>query len=119
MPGSGGANSFVSNSGANFYPPWHAIQPPAGFTPLSYPAYDELFLPRQEFKKFNSNPLKFKSFITNFESHVEQRVQNKKLLFCLLLQHCADKVKLKILYFGERGKVVYELAKNKPKHEFS
>ena len=118
IPGSGGASSFASTSGANFYPPWHVIQPPPGFTPLSYPAYDELFLPRPEFKKFNGNPLEFKSFITNFETHVEPRVQNKKMLFCLLLQHCADKVKLKIEYFGERGEVAYELAKNKLKREF-
>ena len=94
------------------------IQPPPGFTPLSYPAYDELFLPRPEFKKFIGNPLEFKSCITNFETHVEPQVQNKKMLFCLLLQHFADKVKLKIEYLGERGKVAYELAENKLKREF-
>ena len=55
MPGSGGSNGFVSTSGANFYHLWHVIQPPPGFTPLSYPAYDELFLLRPEFKKFNGS----------------------------------------------------------------
>ena len=40
------------------------------------------------------------------------------MLFCLLLQHCAHKVKLKIEYFGERDEVAYELAKNKLKREF-
>ena len=74
MPGSGGANSFASTSGANFYRPWHVIQPPPGFTPHSYSACDELFLPWPEFKKFNGNHLEFKSFITNFETHVEPRV---------------------------------------------
>ena len=105
-------------SGANFYPPWHVIQPPPGFTPLSYPTYDELFLPRPKFKKFNGNPLEFKSFVTNFETYVEPRVQNKTMLFCLLLQHCANKVKFKMECLGERGEVAYELAKNKLKREF-
>ena len=63
------------------------IQPPPGFTPLLYPAYDKLFLPWPEFKNLKGNPLEFKSFITNFETRVEPRVQNKKMLFCLLLQH--------------------------------
>ena len=94
------------------------IQPPPGFTPLLYPAYDELFLPRLEFEKFNGNPLEFKSLITNFETHVEPRVQNKKMLFCLLSQHCAGKVRFKIEYCGEMGEVAFELAKNKLKREF-
>ena len=38
------------------------------------PSYDELFLPRPEFKKFNGNPSEYKSFISNFETHVEPRV---------------------------------------------
>ena len=95
------------------------VQPPPGFTPFSYLSYDELFLPRPEFKKFNGNPLDFRLFITNFETHVEPRVHNKKMLFCFLLQHCEDNVKSMIEYFGEKDDdQAYQLAKEKLKHEF-
>jgi len=89
--------------GADIWPPRHVIRPPPGFAQYLYPAYDKLFLPRPEFKRFNGNLLEFKSFLTNFETHVELRVQDSKMLFCLLLQHCENKVKPKIEYFGEKG----------------
>ena len=66
------------------YPTRPNVQPPPGFTPFSYPSYDELFLPRPKFKKLDRNPLEFRSFNANFETHVEPRVHNKKMLFCLL-----------------------------------
>ena len=40
------------------------------------------------------------------------------MLFCLLSQHCADKVSFKIEYCGEMGEEAFELAKNKLKREF-
>ena len=90
---------------------------PPGFTPLTYaqpsnslynqyarqPSYDELFLPRPEFKRFNGNPLEFNSFLINFETYVELRVHDQKMLFCLLLQHCEASVKERIEYFSEKG----------------
>jgi len=40
------------------------------------------------------------------------------MLFCLLLQHCKDKVKPKIESFGEKGEMAYQLAKERLKHKF-
>ena len=105
---------------------------PPGFTPLTYaqpsnslynqyarqPSYDELFLPRPEFKKFNGNPLEFNSFLINFETHVEPRVHDQKMLFCLLLQHCEASVKERIEYFSEKGNSAYKLAKAKLRNEY-
>ena len=82
------------------------------------PSYDELFLPRPELKNFNGNPLEYKSFISNFETHVEPRVRNSKMLFCLLLQHCGDKIKESIEHFSEKGDLAYALAKSKLQCDF-
>ena len=120
MPTTGGGpcGSFWPHE-SRAYPTRPTVQPPPGFTPFSYLSYDELFLPRPEFKKFNGNPLDFRLFITNFETHVEPRVHNKKMLFCMLLQHCEDNVKSMIEYFGEKDDdQAYQLAKEKLKHEF-
>ena len=73
------------------------------------PSYDELFLPRPE----DGNPLEFNSFLINFETHVEPRVHNKKMLLCLLLQHGEASVKKRIEYFSEKGNSAYKLAKAK------
>ena len=48
-----------------------------------------MFLPRPEFPKFYGNSLEFKSFFNNFEMHIEPRVCDERMLFCLLLQHCS------------------------------
>ena len=104
--------------GLDRFRPITAVRPPPGFTPFSYLSYDELFLPRPEFEKFNGNPLEFKTFLTSFETYIEPRVHDKKMLFCLLLQHCEDKVRLKIEHFGERDEQAYELAKERLKREF-
>ena len=54
--------------------------------------YDSMFLPRPEFPKFKGNPLEFKSFLNNFETHLEPRVHDERTLFCLLLQHCSEDI---------------------------
>ena len=98
-----------------------ARQPPgfASFAPYPYNvSYDELFLPRPEFKKFNGNPLEFRSFISNFETHVEPRVHDNTMLFCLLLQHCEDKIKSKIEHYADRGTFAYRLAKDRLQREY-
>ena len=46
--------------------------------------YDSMFLPRPEFPKFSRDPLQYRTFITNFETHVESRIKDPKMLFCLL-----------------------------------
>ena len=95
-----------------------AVRPPPRFMPFSYLSYDELCLLKPEFKKFNGNPLEFKIFLSSFETYIEPRVHDKKMLFCLLLQHCEDRVRLKIEHFGERDEQAYELAKERLKREF-
>ena len=89
----------------NIYPP--------GFAPPNYPTYDELFLPRPEFKRFNGNPLAYRAFISNFETHVEPRLNDQRMLFCLLLQHFKSNVRDKIEHFSEMGSMAYTLAKER------
>ena len=102
MPRFDGVNSFASTSAANFYSSLHVIQPPPGFTPLLYPAYDEQFLPQPEFKKINSNLLKFKSFITNFETRVKNTFNIKNVVFCCSITKAKWRSKLNILVKGTR-----------------
>ena len=96
--------------------------PPPGLQPLPQfhrqLSYDELFLPRPEFKKFNENPPEFCSFILNFETHIESRVNDPRMLFCLLLQHCEERVKPKIDHYVGRGEMAYRLAKTKLQQEY-
>ena len=83
---------------------------------LLYPyavKYDDLFLPRPELSKFSGDPLEFKLFISNFETHVESRLQDQRALLCLLVQHCTDPVKEKIQQFSETGQNCYRLAKDR------
>ena len=40
------------------------------------------------------------------------------MLFCLLLQHCDDKIKESIEHFSEKGDLAYALAKSKLQREF-
>ena len=94
----------------NIYPP--------GFAPHNYPTYDELFLPPPEFKRFNGNPLAYRAFISNFETHVEPRLNDQRMLFCLLLQHCESNVRDKIEHFSGRGSMAYTLAKERPYQEY-
>ena len=54
--------------------------------------YDNMFLPKPEFPKFKGNSLEFKSFLNNFETHLEPRVQDERTLFFLLLQHCNEDI---------------------------
>ena len=74
--------------------------------------YDDLFLLRIELSKFSGDPLEFKLFISNFETHVESRLQDQRALLCLLVQHCTDPVKEKIQHFSEIGQNCYRLAKD-------
>ena len=68
----------------------------------NYLKYDSMFLPRPEFPKYSGDPLEFKAFINNFETHIEPRVLNQKALFCLLLQHCVNFEKKRIQHCSNR-----------------
>ena len=111
-------NSYQSN----LQPYASQVRQPPGFPSFSpyfhNVSYDELFLPRPEFKKFNGNPLEFRSFIDNFETHVEARVHDDAMLFCLLLQHCENKIKTKIEHYADRGAYAYRLAKDRLQREY-
>ena len=79
--------------------------------------YDSMFLPRPEFSKFNGNPHEFKSFLNNFETHLEPRVRDERTLFCLLLQHCSDDIQNQINHLAGHG-ACYQQAKQKLMREF-
>ena len=106
---------YVSNHGTN--------APFAGryssYTPgCSYLKYDSMFLPRPEFPKYSGDPLEFKAFMNNFETHIEPRIYDQKALFCLLVQHCVDAVKKRIQHFAGKGDQSYRLAKERLQKEY-
>ena len=73
--------------------------------------YDKMFLPRPKLPKYSGDPLEFKAFISNFETNIESRVKDQKMLFCLLTQHCLDPVRKRIQYLAVKGEQCYQLAK--------
>ena len=79
--------------------------------------YDSMFLPRPEFPKFKGNPLEFKSFLNNFETHLEPRVQDERTLFCLLLQHCSEDIQGQINHLAGQ-EACYQRAKQKLVREY-
>ena len=95
-------------------------------SPLLYPGvynqnsvnYDSLFLPRPEFPKFSGDPLEYKAFMNNFETHIEPRVRDEKTLICLLLQHCSKDVKDRIEHFATSEVQPYAVAKQRLNKEY-
>ena len=72
--------------------------------------YDNMLLPRPELPKYSGDPLEFKAFISNLETHIEPRVKDQKMLFCLS-QHCLDPVRERIQHLAVKGEQCYQLAK--------
>ena len=95
-------------------------------SPLLYPGvynqnsvnYDSSFLPRPEFPKFSGDPLEYKAFMNNFETHIEPRVRDEKTLICLLLQHCSKDVKDRIEHFATSEVQPYTVAKQRLHKEY-
>ena len=79
--------------------------------------YDSMFLPRPEFPKFKGDPLEFKSFLNNFETHLEPRVHDERTLFCLLLQHCSEDIQGQINHLAGQ-EACYQRAKQKLVQEY-
>ena len=75
-------------------------------------------MPRPEFKRFNRNSLAYRAFVSNFETHVEPQLNDQRMLFCLLLQHCKSNVRDKIKDFSERDSIAYTLAKERLYQEY-
>ena len=80
--------------------------------------YDSMFLPHPEFPKFSGDPLQYRTFITNFETHVESRINDPKMLFCLFTQHCVDAVREQIQHLEGKGEQCYNLAKQRLTKEY-
>ena len=71
--------------GQHYFPDETVDEPGPSHAPKTAPVsllypyavkYDDLFLPRPELSKFSGDPLEFKLFISNFETHVEFRLQD-------------------------------------------
>ena len=72
----------------------------------------------QNFRKFDGDPLKFRTFMNNFECHVETKVESSKLRPCYLIQHSKPKIQSKIQHFFNYGKEGYFLTKSKLPKEY-
>ena len=81
-------------------------------------AFDDQFLPKPEIGKFDGDPMKYKSFRNNFETHIESKFRDPKILLCLLLQHCKAKVKNQIEHFSNKGIDGYGLALDRLEREY-
>ena len=62
--------------------------------------------------------LQYRTFITNFETHVESRIKDPKMLFCLLTQHCVDAVRERIQHLEGKAEQCYNLAKQRLTKEY-
>ena len=103
--------SHVNAVGSHIYPPAE--------TYFRQPfLVEDWFLPRPEFPKFDGDPLKFRTFMNNFERHVETKVGSSKLRLCYLIQHCEPKIQDKIQHFSNKGEDGYFLAKSKLHKEY-
>ena len=76
-----------------------------------------MLLPRPEFPKFEENPLEFKLFLNNFETHLEPRDHDEQTLFCLLLQHCSKDIEGQINHLASH-EACYQQAKQKLVREY-
>ena len=108
----------VNKSGPNHAPKTTPVS-------LLYPyavKSDDLFLPRPELSKFSGDPLKFKLFISNFETHVESRFQDQKTFFFYLFNIVRIRSKKRYNIFLRQIKIVIDLLRitflrNMARHE--
>ena len=80
--------------------------------------FEDQFLPKPEIGKFDGDPLKYRSFRNNFETHIKSKFRDPKILLCLLLQHCEAKVKNQIEHFSNKGIDDYGLALDRLEREY-
>ena len=84
----------------------------------THQAYDDRYLPRPEFTKFHGDPLEFKTFLNNFETHIVRKVRDPKILLCYLLQHCAPNIRERLQHFSNKGDDGFKLAKERLEREY-
>ena len=80
--------------------------------------FDDCFVPKPELPKFDGNPLNYKNFMLNFETHIEFRFRDPKILLCLLLHHCDRKIRDRIQHFSDKGISGYRMARDRLEREF-
>ena len=80
--------------------------------------FDDRFVPKPELPKFDGNPLNYRNFMLNFETHIESRFRDPKILLCLLLQHCDRKIRDRIQHFSDKGISGYRMARDRLEREF-
>ena len=74
--------------------------------------YDDRFFPKPELPKFDGNPLNYINFMLNFETHIESKFRDPKILLCLLLQHCDCKIRDRIQHFSDKDISGYRMARD-------
>ena len=80
--------------------------------------FDDRFVPKPELPKFDGNPFNYRNFMLNFETHIESRFRDPKILLCLLLQHCDRKIRDRIQHFSDKGIFGYRMARDRLEREF-
>ena len=80
--------------------------------------FDDRFVPKPELPKFDGNPLNYRNFMLNFETHIESRFRDPKILLRLLLQHCDRKIRDRIQHFFDKGISGYRMARDRLEREF-
>jgi len=79
---------------------------------------DDWLLPRPEFPKLDGDPLNYRTFINNFEKHIEATVRDNKMRLCYLIQNCEARAKQKIQHFSNIKEQGFELAKSRLNEEY-
>ena len=54
----------------------------------------------------------------NFETHIESRFHDPKILLCLLFQHCDRKIRNRIQDFSDKDISGYRMARDRLEQEF-
>ena len=121
---SGVSSNFLHRAAASSYlpvidPPSVSYRPPAVSTyPQHSIYYDHHFLPRPEIPKFNGDPLQYRNFKMNFETHIESKFKDPKILLCLLLQHFEPKLRNRFQHFTDKGDAGYLMALERLEMEY-
>ena len=76
------------------------------------------FCQDRKFRKFNGDPLQYRNFKMNFETHIESKFKDPKILLCLLLQHFEPKLRNRFQHFTDKGDAGYLMALERLEMEY-